>query len=146
MDRDGDRRTAGGASGVQYTRRDLDVTIARSGDGFSITWTALIGKRGAGGNAEDRRKSNTLAFHRKGPNSFEAEGAIGTGLGKSYSWARLDGSSLIMYILEIDEDGVYEVSRYARTISRSGEMELRFIRHRDGQLVRHVSAVLTLAR
>jgi hypothetical protein len=38
--------------------------------------------------------------------------------------------------------GIYEVSRYERTISRTGVMDLRVTRIRDGKIVRGVTGSL----
>ncbi len=129
-------------STMGYAARDLDVTISGTGAGFDITWITVIKPSGVEAGSEIRRKTTTASFLRGGPSSFEAKGAQGVGPGKSYSWARIEERSLIVYVFEIDGAGVYNLSRYARTISDSGIMDLSFTRNRDGVTVRRVTGNL----
>ncbi len=130
---------------IGYGVRDLDVRISGTAEGFEITWVTVIQAQGAGADAEAQRRSTTVRFVRANPSTWEAEGADGPGAGRSHSWARLEGRSLNIYVLEIDRRGIYEVSRYERTISRTGVMDLKFTRIRDGKFVRGVTGSLLLA-
>ncbi len=127
---------------IGYGRRDLDLRISGTAEGFEITWVTVIQAQGAGADAEAQRRSTTVRFVRASPSTWEAEGADGPGTGRSHSWARLEGRSLNIYVLEIDRRGIYEVSRYERTISRTGVMDLKFTRIRDGKIVRGVTGSL----
>ncbi len=129
-----------GETTIGYGRRDLDLRISGAAEGFEITWVTVI--RAQGADAEAQRRSTTVRFVRASPSTWEAEGADGPGAGRSHSWARLEGRSLNIYVLEIDRRGIYEVSRYERTISRTGVMDLRFTRIRDGKTVRRVTGSL----
>jgi hypothetical protein len=128
-------------STMGYGARDLDVTISGTAEGFDITWITVIKPSGVEQDSEGHRTS-TASFLRSGPSSFEAKGAQGVGPGKSYSWARIEERSLIVYVFEIDGEGVYDLSRYVRTISDSGIMDLSFTRDRDGATVRRVTGNL----
>jgi hypothetical protein len=125
-----------------YGARDLDVTISGTADGFDITWITVIKPSGVQQDSEGHRRTSTASYLANGPSSFEAKGAQGVGPGKSYSWARIDERSLIVYVFEIDGEGVYDLSRYVRTISDSGIMDLSFTRDRDGATVRRVTGNL----
>ncbi len=134
-----------GKVALEYGARDLDVTIAETEKGFSVTWSTV---RRASNNSADgqlRRNLTTARFIRASPTTFEPEVTRGIGAGRSHTWARLEGRSLIVYVFEIDAAGVYELARYARTISASGVMDLRFTRTRDGKIVREVGGSLVPA-
>ena len=126
--------------------RDLDVTISGTEEGFEITWITVIIPSGVEEGSETRRRTTTASYRRSGPSGFEAEGAQGVGAGKSYSWARIEKRGLLVYVFEIDEEGVYDLSHYVRTISESGVMDLSFTRVRDGTTVRRVTGNLLPAK
>lgn len=131
---------------IGYGARDLDVRISRTADGFEITWFT-VPRAGSltAPEAEAQRRFTTAQFVRSGPSTWAAagsEGANGPGASFSHSWARLEGRSLYVYVLEIDEDGIYQLSQYQRTISPAGVMDLKFTRTRDGTTVRRVSGNL----
>lgn len=134
------------AGEFSYTSRDLDVTIRPEKDGFSITWTA-----------EERdkdgyliRRTGNLAFVSLGNGVFETldppQKGPKKGLMHQRTWARLSGQSLIIYVFEIGEGGVYEISRYVRTLSSLDQMELGYTRDFDGRPVRGVVGQLTRMR
>ena len=129
-------------STMGYGARDLDVTISGTAEGFDITWITVIKPSGVEPDSDEHRRISTASFLSSGPSSFEAKGAQGVGPGKSYSWARIEERSLIVYVFEIDGEGVYDLSRYVRTISDSGIMDLSFTRTRDGATVRRVTGNL----
>lgn len=122
-----------------YTKRDLDVGIQKTEKGFDITWvTGLRADESIG--VVTHRKTTTLSFTKTGPGLFEAGEA--PPWSKSNRWARLADGSLIIYIFEVDTNGIYELSRYVRTITAPGEMDLGFTRDLDGRPVRQVTAQL----
>ncbi len=126
-----------------YGARDLDVRISETADGFEIAWTTVIQTTGlAAADAEPKRRLTAARFGRSGPSVWLGEGAEGPGAAVSRSWARLEGRSLYVYVLEIDEAGLYDLSRYVRTISPAGVMDLKFTRTRDGAPLRRVSGSL----
>jgi hypothetical protein len=127
---------------VGYGLRDMDVRIAGTADGFEITWVTVIQAQGADADATAQRRSTTARFVRAGPSTWEAEGANGSEAVWFHTWARLAGRSLTVYVLEIDESGIYQVSRYERTITPAGVMDLKFTRIRDGTTVRRVTGNL----
>lgn len=132
-----------------FGARDLDVRISGTADGFEITWFT-VPRAGSltAPEAEAQRRFTTARFVRSGPSVWaaaSAEGTAGPGVAFSHSWARLEGRSLFVYVLEIDERGVYQLARYQRTISPVGVMDLQFARTRDGTVVRRVSGNLMRA-
>lgn len=128
---------------IDYGVRDLDVRISGTADGFEITWFT-VPRAGSltAPEAEAQRRFTTAHFVRSGPSTWQAEGAEGPGASFSHTWARLEGRSLYVYVLEIDDNGIYQLARYKRTISPAGVMDLQFTRTRDGTTVRRVSGSL----
>ena len=125
------------SEGLRYAPRDLDVTVSRTEVGFEITWTTLIRSRDS--TAAPERRETSLSFARTGPAEFVARDLDNVGLGGTYGWARIEERALIVYLFEIGSDGVYELSRYARTLSPTGVMDLDFTRLRDGRTEIHVT-------
>ena len=118
----------------EYANRDLDIEIKPAEDGFSVSWTAAL--RNDGGSLI--RKSARLEFREVNPGVFEAPDRADAALSHAHTWARLTTRSLVVYVFEIDEAGVYELSQYVRTLTAPGQMELGYTRQRDGRPVRSV--------
>ncbi|MFO0998184.1 MAG: hypothetical protein U1F33_15995 [Alphaproteobacteria bacterium] len=125
------------------TVRDTDVEIRPTADGFRVNWTTVLHQGGDPAKPDIRKRSSTTDFvYGARPNLF---------LGKSHgdplvsgetSWARISGNSLIIYIFTINEEGLYDVQTYVRTLTGAG-MDLVFSRVRDGEPTRTVKAKLT---
>lgn len=124
-------------AGLRYAPRDLDVTVSRTEDGFDISWTTLIRSRDS--TKAPERRETSVSFVRTGPAEFVARDLDSPGVGGTYSWARIEERALIVYLFEIGPDGIYELSRYARTVSPTGVMDLDFTRLRDGRTEIHVT-------
>ncbi len=124
------------------TVRDLDVVIAPSGSGFSVTWTTVIR---SGGNPNDpnvKRKAQTVSFSPTGETGVFRGTPSGDPLsGNPYIWARIEQHTLTVYIMTISSQGNYDMQSYARTLSGAG-MDLVFTRIRDGEPVRSAKAKL----
>ena len=128
------------------TRRDISVTIAKQGDGFTVSWTTAVPSDGS-----FARKSYTIEFERSNrPNVFGSamrKDMFGNRVplnplkGDPYVWATLYGDTLTVYSLLIDESGGYDLQQYDRTLVDGG-LELEFSRMRQGQEVRRFSGVL----
>lgn len=127
------------------TIRDLDVTIAGAPDGFRIAWTTVFRRGGTPNKPNIRRKTTRLSFAETNPGIYQAKGASRAGPGGTYSWARFDGKTLVVYLFAIDNEGVYQLSRYARTVTGSG-MDLEFSAIRDGEALRTVTGRLVKHR
>ena len=127
------------AGDFAYAARDLDIEITPSGDAFAVLWTTDV--RGESGSLV--RKEGGLEFRTVNAGVFESTETTAEGLGHAHTWARLSGASLIVYVLEIDEAGIYELSQYVRTITSVGQMQLGYTRLRDGRPVRTVTAMLS---
>lgn len=117
---------------MNLRKRDLDVTIAKAGDGFSVAWTTVVRR---GGLEEVDRKSTSVNFvPTESPSLFmspertDATGKLG------YSWASIEDRTLTVYLLVIQKDNAaYHLHSYARTVDGSGKMRLKFTRISNGR-------------
>lgn len=117
--------------------RDLDVMIAGSGAGFSVTWTTVV--RSVGGKA--KRKTQTLSFVPTGVGSQYRSAELTAPFGDGFAWAGIEDQTLSVFVLGIGADGGYQLQRYARTLTGLG-MDLVFTRKVDGEDLRVVKAKL----
>lgn len=122
------------------TVRDMDVVIEEAPEGFTITWTTVIRGGGDPENPDVRRKTTTKTYAQEQPGVYRAADAEDPLSGGAYSWARLEGNSLIIYMMGINE-GRYAISKYVRTLTGEG-MDLEFSLVRDGKAVRKVTGKL----
>lgn len=124
------------------TARDAEVVIAPADEGFSVTWTSVIRQGGDPSNPSVRRKTSTRRFVETGRKGlYRAVGSRDPLAGGELAWARVKGTSLIVYLMVIDAKGAYQIQRYERTLSGLG-MELTFTRIKDGEEVRTVKGRL----
>ena len=124
------------------TVRDTDVEIRPTTDGFRVIWTTVLRQGGDPSKPDVRRRSSTADFvYSTRPNLFLGKGHSDPLVSGETSWARVSGNSLLVYILTIGEDGLYDVQTYARTLTGAG-MDLIFTRVRDGEPTRTVKAKL----
>lgn len=127
------------------TVRDLDVVIAPTGSGFSVTWTTIIRSGGDPSNPDVRRKTQTVSFAETEHASVFRGVPSGDPLaGNPYIWGKIEGNTMTVFILTINAGGAYDMQSYARTLSGSG-MDLVFSRIRDGEPVRSARAKLVKA-
>jgi hypothetical protein len=126
----------------QTTVRDFDVTIRPEGQGFRIDWTTIIRKGG------DPNKPNIR--RRKSSKSLVPTGALGVFrgansgdplAGKELCWAHIQKSTLSLFLMTIDKDGIYTLQQYDRTLSGTGMM-LTFLSLSDGDRQRVVKGRL----
>lgn len=124
------------------TMRDLDVVIEPSSQGFFVTWTTVIRQGGDPNNPDVRRKGTEIEFLKtSNPLLFQSRTSRDPLDGGQLAWARIEKQTLHVYLMAIDEKGVYSVQIYSRTLTGAG-MELVFRRITDGQAVREVRARL----
>ncbi len=124
------------------TARDLDVLIEAAGSGFRVEWTTVLRKGGDPNNPENVKKTTEITFQPTNqPNVFIERSAGDQFAGTPISWARIENQTLSTYTFIIEEDGVYSLASYSRTVSAGG-MDLLFQSIRDGQPVRSVKAKL----
>ena len=114
-----------------FRNRDLDVEIKPVADGaFSIDWTTVI----RGRRSDDiRRRSQSITFTPTGkPNLWRGSESADLLDGGAYSWARLDGRTLYVYVLALGEEGGLDAAVYIRQLIRD-LMALQFRRIGEGR-------------
>jgi len=124
------------ADTLGLVKRDLDVTIKKRGDGFSVAWTTVVYRDfGTGAGPQVNRQSTWVAFAPtddpgiyKGPARQDPFGEGG------YAWASLAQRTLTVYLLVVDPTtGVYDLHSYARTLETADDMTFKFSRMRAGR-------------
>lgn len=129
------------------TPRDMSVSIAETGEGFVVKWKTTTYK--ADGRVKeqsfsvefrpsDRNNIYSAAMKR---NVFGHEVPLDPMKGEPFVWGRIEGETLTVFSLFIDEDGAYEMQQYDRTLAEGG-LNLSFSRFRDGQKSRSVETFL----
>lgn len=118
------------------------VEIAAVEDGFSVAWTTLMLNEPQPSLTEGRVKTAELIFKPAGENVWHSTKNGKPGDGKPWSWARLDGDTLIITTLLLRANGTYDITSYERTLKSKDLMELRFTRFKDGDITRRVKADL----
>jgi len=124
------------------TARDFDVTIRGEGQGFRIEWTSVI-RRGGDPKRPDvrHRKAVKVLQPAKKPGVFRCTDSGNPLDGREMCWARIEKNTLSLFLMTVDDDGIYELQQYDRTLSGSG-MKLNFKAWRDGDELRSVDGRL----
>ena len=124
------------------TLRDFDVEIRPEGSGFRLSWTTVLRQGGDPSNPDVRRRSAEKTFNASSNGRYFAAASLPDPLsGEDYTWARLEGRTLSVYILTIDESGLPDLQIYARSLEAPG-MTLRFTRIRGDEPQRTVEGRL----
>lgn len=126
------------AGGVDYGLRDLDVSIERAQTGLNISWTTHFLDA-------DEKKSTSITLLQTAPNVFVGPENGDVLNGGTAVWGRIEEQSLIVYVFEVNQNGIYDLSRYERRLS-IGKMFLYFKRTRDGKTIRSVIGELVRAQ
>ncbi len=139
-------------SGSDEAKRDLTVDVAKADDGkgFVVTWKTVIHK--ASGKDEEQPAVKVRFAATKRANIFSAaskqdmfgkfvpiDPVSGT---DPYYWARIQGKTLSIFNILINDDGGYEMQVYHRTVAPDGTMQVKFERIRDGVSQRTVNGIL----
>jgi hypothetical protein len=124
--------------------RDLDVTISAAGSGVQVAWTTYVRKGDDPKSQVVIKRSTSITFQATSrPNVFIEKRGSDPFDGNPLSWARVEGRTLTTYTFVVDEDGLFGLSTYARTLDRQGRvMDLLFESLRGGEKVRSASAKL----
>lgn len=118
--------------------RDLDTIIEAAGEGgFTVKWTTVI-RDGDGG----RKIDNAMMFAPSGkPNLFKAVDSSDPIVKGYYAWARIEGRTLTINVLEVGDEGGGRWQVYERRLTGDG-MELTFRRLDASGALRIVSGKL----
>lgn len=129
------------------TPRDMSVSIAETEMGFSVGWKTTTYKLDGRVKEQafsvefrpsDRRHVYSAAMKR---NVFGHEVPLDPMKGEPFVWGRIEGDTLTVFSLFIDENGGYELQQYDRSLAEGG-LNLSFSRFRDGQKSRSVETFL----
>ena len=124
------------------TVRDFDVDIRRQGAGFAIKWTTVLRQGGDPDKPDVRRRSAEKSFQPSANGRYFVASSLPDPLsGQDYAWARLEGATLTVYILTVDEGGLFNMQIYERTLLAPG-MVLKFTRVRGSEPTRTVEGRL----
>jgi hypothetical protein len=126
----------------ERTLRDLDTTIEPAGEaGFTVKWTTVIHDLAEGGKAP-RETVNAMTFAPTDrPNIYKAVDSSDPIAKGHYAWARIDGRTLTVNVLEVGPEGQGRWQVYERRLTGDG-IELTFRRLDASGALRIVSGKL----
>jgi hypothetical protein len=131
----------------ETVKRDLSTTIEPTGKGFVLSWTSVTYR--SDGRVKERTyeiefvpsdRENIYQSAMKS-NLFGKKVPLDPLQGEPFVWSRIEGSTLSVFSLYIDEVGQYEVQEFHRTRVDAG-LDLVFRRLRSGQTEREIRALL----
>jgi hypothetical protein len=121
-------------------RRESEVEIAPTDNGFQITWTTLSLDPGTVGGV--KVKTAVEKFMRsERPQIFINEEAADPFNDKPLTWANISGNTLTMTVLTIWPDGTHDLATWSRRVT-GDQMKLIFTRVQDGEITRRVEGDL----
>ncbi len=133
------------APGVAGGGRDLSVSIKPISDGFNVTWTATGGDAVTSTRSidflETEREHVYKAAQKK--NLFGGRDPLDPMKGEPYAWARIVDRTLTVHVMNIRDNGDYEINSYERTLTADGDITTQFSRIVDGVLETSVVAKMT---
>jgi len=127
--------------------RDMTVKIAETDDGFRVEWdTSRVkasGKIKRDSYSIDFAPSNRDGIYasRMAPGLFGGRRPLDPLKGEPYVWARIEGKTMTVYAMLIDDTGNYEMQVYERTLVEEG-LDLHFTRYRRSKVLSEVRALL----
>lgn len=139
--------TAEVENGGDVVRRNMSVDIARTEEGFDLSWVTITHKP----NGKTKEKQYNIEFVKA-----SRPGVFSSGMkldlfgnrvplnpisGDPYVWGHISGKTITIYALNIIEDGGYEMQEYRRTLSAGG-LDLEYIRIRNGEKLKSIRSFL----
>jgi hypothetical protein len=128
--------------GNRFADRDLDVTIEPTNHGFTILWKTSKTTRKNGVDNVGLWSITVPFVETNRTGLYRGEISSDPVSGSPYMWAHLDGRVLVVNSIAISDQGVLEQQRYVRTLAAADEMELRYTRSLDSDVVSSVLAIL----
>ena len=129
-------------------KRDLGVMIEPTDTGFRLSWTTIVRRP----DGTTKRKDYTIDFQPSDRGGIYASAMrkdlFGNRLpldplkGDPYIWARINGETLSVYALLVNDAGGFEMQVYDRTLTPEG-LDLRFSRFADGWLQKMITGTLS---
>jgi len=131
----------------EVQRRDMSTEISMTKDGFMVSWTSVSYKN----DGRTKAKTYRIEFVPSGrddiyksamaKNLFGKATPLNPLAGEPFVWARLEGETLTVFSLYIDEFGEYEVQEFHRTLIDGG-LDLLFRRVDSKAIVKEIRTVL----
>lgn len=121
-------------------RRESEVEIIPTDQGFQITWTTLsVDATNAGG---VKVKTAVEKFLRtENPAVFHSETAGDPLNGTPLTWTNITGTTLTLTTITIWPDGTHDIATWARNVVGE-KMHLTFTRFNNGEITRRVEGDL----
>ena len=125
-----------------YTTRDIDIKIQPKGQGFNLSWLTIMYLEHNADEPEIRRRDASIDFvPTDKPGVFAAVGLSDPHSETGYVWARVEGQTLFVYSMTIDQRGRYNLQVWNRTLTGGG-MDLDFLSIQETQPQRSVKGKL----
>jgi len=133
----------------ELVRRSMDVRITplEDDEGFRVEWGTMI----TGQDGVNQRKSSDIEFYttkRKGifesgmkTNIFGKKIPLNPLKGEPFVWCKIEGNTLIIYSMVVNDAGAPDIQIYSRKLIRQG-LELDYRRQIGGEEVRSVHGYL----
>ena len=127
--------------------RDLSVKIREVKDGLNISWVTTTFKKNK---TKDKKYSIDFietdrehiyeAAQKK--NVFGGRDPLDPLKGEPYAWARIKERKLTTFVLTITDDGDYEMQTFDRILNEDNDLDVRFSRVRNGEVMRTLNVTL----
>lgn len=131
----------------EVQRRDMSTEIVATKTGFVVSWTSVSYKT----DGRTKAKTYTIEFIPSGrediyksamaKNLFGKDTPLNPLNGEPFVWARLEGDTLSVFSLFIDEAGEYEVQEFHRTLIDVG-LDLVFRRVHSTAIEKEIRTIL----
>ena len=131
----------------QESKRDLKVKIEEIDDGFNASWKTTTFK-----SSKKKTKEYSIDFQEtdrdhiyeaaQKKNVFGGKEPLDPMKGDPYFWARIEGKKLTVFAMVVTEDGGYEMQTYDRVLTDSKDLDLTFLRVRDGRILKAIKVSL----
>lgn len=131
------------SDGVDIAAEDMLLNLAPTDDGFELEWNAPGGgtERVRFVKTKDQPGVFSTRASKGGLLGFLSSGELNPLAGDPLTWARLDGDTLVVYKLVIDDLGGFTLDRYERML-QDGMLWLHFTRRAHGEPQRSLVARL----
>ncbi|WP_372993912.1 hypothetical protein [Sulfitobacter sp.] len=131
----------------QTQRRDMSTTIKATKTGFTLVWTSVSYKDDGRSKAKTYQisfvpsaRENIYTSAMK-TNVFGKEVPLDPLKGEPFVWAKLEGDTLSVFSLYIDETGDYEIQEFHRTLVAEG-LDLKFHLFKKGAPQKEIRTLL----
>lgn len=139
------------SDGDKTRNRDLGVKITTIKDGFNLEWVTTTFKKG-----KPKHKKYSIDFLKtdrdhiyqaaQKKNLFGGREPLDPMKGEPFAWARIIDQTLTVYVLLITEEGGYEMQVFDRLLTTEGNLDVKFSRVLDGEVMNTIVVSLEKKR